>query len=633
MSRPNGGLITETNRQYYAGAQQFYIDSTGEGKTFTSTFDTDLVFGGSDPLAGNYNKNNFKIFTSPNANVWTELTPINGSETGVVVNATGVASTSVDLTVYNQDIQAGMTVTGLGVDTGTTVLSTINPGTSVTGNAYVPFITGNIGSILSGASVIMTTNITANILALGGNAVVDDPNPAGVGIWTDYTPPTFVVSVSTNAGVTTVSWNKQQNATENGMLLRFQPAITGTTTLTLSTYNAAILTGMGVSGPYISSGTIVVSNTSTGGRSVIVLSKVMTQRPDSNGAYSFFKQEITLNKNATVVNTATLTFTSASPFTAINNIVTVNIFLTAGTYLKIQLNEDTMHDNNGSYGYSTLRDIIDNFLIAYVGAGKLIPSVKRSDVIFHAKRGLQEFSYDTLQSIKSQEVSIPSNLAIIIPQDFVNYVRLSWIDELGVQHTIFPANTLTSNPYEMPVQDSTGVPTQDSIEENIEGTSIINERWAGTDPARISGALMSNQGDVADIYRTMWGDGYTTWLGQRYGMNPELSQRNGWFTIDERRGMFTFTNNLKNKIVLIEYISDGNAYELDTRIPKMAEEALYAHIIHAVLSVSANVQEYIVRRFKQERSAKLRNAKIRLSNLKLDQIIQVMRGKSKWLKF
>jgi len=40
----------------------------------------------------------------------------------------------------------------------------------------------------------------------------------------------------------------------------------------------------------------------------------------------------------------------------------------------------------------------------------------------------------------------------------------------------------------------------------------------------------------------------------------------------------------------------------------------------------------VVRRFKQEKSAKLRNAKIRLSNLKLDQIVQVMRGKSKWLK-
>ena len=84
---------------------------------------------------------------------------------------------------------------------------------------------------------------------------------------------------------------------------------------------------------------------------------------------------------------------------------------------------------------------------------------------------------------------------------------------------------------------------------------------------------------------------------------------------------------------MLEYISDGNSYDLDLRIPKLAEEALYAHIIHAILSTSANVQEYVVRRFKQERSAKLRNAKIRLSNLKLDQMIQTMRGKSKWLKY
>ena len=48
--------------------------------------------------------------------------------------------------------------------------------------------------------------------------------------------------------------------------------------------------------------------------------------------------------------------------------------------------------------------------------------------------------------------------------------------------------------------------------------------------------------------------------------------------------------------------------------------------------LSSGIQEYIVRRFKQEKSAKLRNAKIRLSNLKLDQIVQVMRGKSKWIK-
>ena len=97
--------------------------------------------------------------------------------------------------------------------------------------------------------------------------------------------------------------------------------------------------------------------------------------------------------------------------------------------------------------------------------------------------------------------------------------------------------------------------------------------------------------------------------------------------------MFNFTSDLKGRLVLIEYVSDGNAYDLDMKIPKMAEDALYSHIIHAILSTSSNVQEYVVRRFQKERSAKLRNAKIRLSNLKLDQIVQVMRQKSKWLKY
>ncbi len=71
---------------------------------------------------------------------------------------------------------------------------------------------------------------------------------------------------------------------------------------------------------------------------------------------------------------------------------------------------------------------------------------------------------------------------------------------------------------------------------------------------------------------------------------------------------------------------------LDTRVPKMIEEAMYAYISHAIISTRINQPEYIVQRLKKEKSAKLRNAKIRLSNIKLDEIVQTMRGKSKWLK-
>jgi len=149
-----------------------------------------------------------------------------------------------------------------------------------------------------------------------------------------------------------------------------------------------------------------------------------------------------------------------------NNTISVAA-LGAGDKVKIQLTTLAMEANYGGYEYISMADVINNFLVAYVGAGKLIPHVKRTDVMFHAKRGLQEFSYDTLRSIKSQELTIPDSLSVIIPQDYVNYVQLSWIDDFGVKHIIYPT-TLTGNPYEIPVPnaDGSGIPTQNSLGEN-----------------------------------------------------------------------------------------------------------------------------------------------------------------------
>ena len=56
------------------------------------------------------------------------------------------------------------------------------------------------------------------------------------------------------------------------------------------------------------------------------------------------------------------------------------------------------------------------------------------------------------------------------------------------------------------------------------------------------------------------------------------------------------------------------------------------HIMHAILSTQIKTPEYLVARYKRERSAALRNAKIRLSNIKLEEFTQIMRGKSKWIK-
>jgi hypothetical protein len=361
------------------------------------------------------------------------------------------------------------------------------------------------------------------------------------------------------------------------------------------------------------------------------------------GSYDPLQQNYALNNfKLYTANAGVLTYTEyTSAYTVSGNTITFTGNLAANTSVVVQLktlsggeygNRDaygnTVEENYGSYSYISLEDIINNFQIAYVGTGKLIPSCKRTDIIFHAKRGMQEFSYDTLKSIKSQELNIPPELSVVIPQDYVNYTKVSWIDQLGVKRPIYPANNLTTNPFENPVQDSKGVPTQDNFGNNVEGTSITEERWRTADDTLI------NQDNVEDLYN----EGYDNWgwdeqlLGQNYGLDPQYAQVNGWFTINHREGKMSFSSNLAGALIVLEYISDGLAYDMDTQVPKLAEEALYAHISHAIVASRINQPEYIVRRLKQERSAKLRNAKLRLSNIKLDEIVQVMRGKSKWIK-
>jgi len=68
------------------------------------------------------------------------------------------------------------------------------------------------------------------------------------------------------------------------------------------------------------------------------------------------------------------------------------------------------------------------------------------------------------------------------------------------------------------------------------------------------------------------------------------------------------------------------------KVHKFAEEAMYKHIAYAVLSTRINTPEYVIARFKKERFAEIRKAKLRLSNIKLEEITQVFRGKSKWIK-
>ena len=90
--------------------------------------------------------------------------------------------------------------------------------------------------------------------------------------------------------------------------------------------------------------------------------------------------------------------------------------------------------NLGNYQFISLNSIINNFMATYVGEEKILTKTNRSDVSFHAHRALQELSFDTFKSCKAQEIVVPASLQMILPQDYVNYTKISWVDSAGIKH-------------------------------------------------------------------------------------------------------------------------------------------------------------------------------------------------------
>ena len=123
----------------------------------------------------------------------------------------------------------------------------------------------------------------------------------------------------------------------------------------------------------------------------------------------------------------------------------------------------------GNYQFVSLEDIINQFMVVYVGDQKIISKASRIDVAFHAQRALAELSFDTFKSVKAQEIVVPATLQMILPHDYVNYTKLSWSDAAGIKHPLYPTNK-TSNPSFAPLQDSDGNFTLQAI-----GTLVFND--------------------------------------------------------------------------------------------------------------------------------------------------------------
>ena len=438
--------------------------------------------------------------------------------------------------------------------------------------------------------------------------------------------------------------------------------------------------------------------------------------------------------------------------------------------MALNIQEDATYYNDkreyGNYQFTSLDNIINQFLIAYVGEGRLISKATKTEVAFHAQRAVQELSFDTFKSTKSQETTIPNALTIPMPQDYVNYTRIAWIDSGGIEHIIYPmsktsnpqskGNLITNSDFDLDSTDWTLGTGWSHIDYDAHGGSILGSSVATdnkltipvnvkngmnytlrytirhTDPQGVS-TTISPGPTLTDgrLGITLYGDGYkavhgdaingqeyqggtgthqvdlnlntsnimfsedttltntlefnpdpnnpftgvisnvvlvenppnqqnvisSTWssykssspqenvkedhykddvywpsIGQRYGLDPERAHVNGYFYMDDITGLIHFSSNLSGKTVVIKYISDSLGTDAESRVHKFAEEAIYKWIAYGIVSTRMGMPEYIIRRYRKEKTEATRTAKLRLSNIKIEEITRTLRGMSKQIK-
>jgi hypothetical protein len=287
------------------------------------------------------------------------------------------------------------------------------------------------------------------------------------------------------------------------------------------------------------------------------------------------------------------------------------------------------NENWGSYQYVSLDDIVNNFMLMYVGNDKLINNVQRYNVLFHAKRGIQEINYDALKEIKVLEISICDDLKFILPNDYVNYVRISLYKDGVLRPLTENIQTNYSNSY---LQDNNCRVLFDQDGNILEGTSILDyDRVTDKQKTMYPGSGMYAGREGVNIDQNWYFD-YS--IGANYGLNTETANVNPTYRIDKASGVINFGSGMAGELCILEYISDGMQDGDDSKVSinKMAEEFIYAYIKYAILNAKVGVQEYVVNRAKKDKTALLRNAKIRLSNIHPGRLLMNMRGRDKWIK-
>lgn len=271
----------------------------------------------------------------------------------------------------------------------------------------------------------------------------------------------------------------------------------------------------------------------------------------------------------------------------------------------------------GDYQYTYLSEVVNDFMANEVTPDSYVANVPRWRVANFARKAFQEIYFDVANEVISVEFDLNPQLTIALPHDFIQYVMISWVDERGKLHPMAIDNSnnlaqayLQDNDYNF-LYDDNGDILQGS---HIQNTPANNQTTGGI--------------ESPDLI-----------LAQRYGSKPYNTDRskifkNGSYKIDKERGVIQFSSEVDGRTIVLDYISDGLYQRTDDQIKihKFAAEAANNYIYWRLVRRKRNVPNNEGETARRDWFNQFRIAKRRIKPIRYEEIKQVLKGNSKWIK-
>lgn len=264
----------------------------------------------------------------------------------------------------------------------------------------------------------------------------------------------------------------------------------------------------------------------------------------------------------------------------------------------------------GNYQYITLEDVIIDLKASSV-TNKFLQFTSRTDLVRYGKLAIKEFNLDVAKEIKAIELEIGSTLNLVLPTDFLSYVRISYIDENNELRPISQNNNLIIG--------------KSYLQDNNEQILFDSD-----------GNILTS--DITDSLSNGLNTGSGITYGYQFSPNVDLSKSNpNKFRLDRDKGLIQFNSTVEGKNIVLEYISDGlndefgNLDETSIKVNKILEEALIDAIYYKSIKLNSEAPQYEKNRARKEYFNSKRLAKRRINTLRKNEIVQAFAGASKWI--